>query len=365
MKMICHIGMMKAASTFLQRVLCALEEPELLPRGIYPWLVDSIPRFPFYAPHVFQAVWEKYRQEGRLGFEFQRILNRAFHHEYPVNIYAIAEYLALFADKDSTRSLNRDLLEVLANSSVQTVLCSHEDFACAGLRHCHSAEELLQKRDRTMSLLKILFEQMDVTLILVIRRQDKLMRSLYNTLVSNHLVTAPLMEVFSRFERLLHYDRLVERLIKLYGAERVRILFFEEIKEDAHRFVERFLQIVIPDVQISKEAAVPHVNTSLSPAAFRIMRYANAVLRDKYDTDEALLPSRVSVELEKERSALKGVLETFTAVPSETESYGLCAHEEQQLMATYLEGNRRLFDEYIPPGSPDHKWRRCYLGESS
>jgi len=349
--------MPKGASTFLQTIMRSIEVSVLQARGIYTWAAGSLPRIPFVVPEIYQAVAAKYKQEGRFGIEFHKALHEGLHHK-PVDMFALTEYLALFGDDDACRSLNGLLSKALFDASVQKLVCSHEDFVFGGSRHCTSTEELIQKRNHTLKGLKRLFAGMDVTLVLVIRRQDRLLRSLYSSLVGYHLVTGSFADVCSWFGTLLSYDQLLDVLVGLFGRENLRILFFEDIKEDPHGFVERFLHLIIPSIHLGSDSVLTPVHASLSAEALDIMRYSNSVLRGKYRIGDELLPRCVSPELEQERRALHRALMTFKA----TEQAHNCAEDviQKQLCEAFSQSNERLFETHIPTDHPCQKWRAYY-----
>lgn len=87
-KIICHIGMFKAASMFLQIVLREIDASVLQPRGVYSWVSLVAPAFPFVQPQMYQAVRELYECEGRFGFEYRNGLRPAIH-DQPVNTVAL------------------------------------------------------------------------------------------------------------------------------------------------------------------------------------------------------------------------------------------------------------------------------------
>jgi len=150
-EILCHVGMFKAASTFIQSILQMLDEPILQPRDIYTWTVAST-RFPFIVPELYQAVQGEYQQKGRFGIEY-RVLRPELH-DQPVNMYALAEYLALFGDKAPLQRLNHLLHNALTENSVHKLVCSHEDLVCGGWRHCDAAQELVPKRNQVITGLK-------------------------------------------------------------------------------------------------------------------------------------------------------------------------------------------------------------------
>lgn len=361
-EIICHVGMFKAASTFVQSILNTLDETVLLPRGIYTWSAMCPPRFPFIVPDAYQAVHEKYQQDGRCGIEFQRLLGPEWHHR-PINTCALTEYLALFGNADSQQQLNALLHHALADDAIQKVVYSHEGLVCGGCRYCDSTDELVPSRNRVITGLKRVFEGMDVKILLIVRRQDRLLESMYNTQVAYHLVTASFADICNWFSSLLYYDALLDILTQTFGEESISLLFFEELREDQLGFVNRFLQTFLSDAMADSDSTFIAGNASLSPDALRIMRYANSVLRKKHGVDEALIPNRINAELERERCALHMALSNFKQVQQDTQDYELSHQERGLLMEQYKESNARLFDRYLAVGSPDQKWRSYYLGE--
>jgi hypothetical protein len=360
-EIICHVGMFKAASTFIQSILNTLEKTVLLPRGIYTWTDTSPPRFPFVVPDVYQAVHQKYQQDGRSGIEFQRLLGPEWHHR-PMNTCALTEYLSLFGNADSQQRLNDLLHHALADNSIHKVVCSHEDLVCGGCRYCDRADELIPRRNHVITGLKQVLKGMDVKILLIVRRQDCLLESMYNTQVAYHLVTASFASICDWFSSLLHYDSLLDILIQTFGKKNISLLFFEELREDQLRFVNRFLQNFLSDAVADSDSTFTPTNASLSPDALRIMRYANKVLRKKYHIDEALIPTRINAELESERCALQQTLYGFKKAEQDRHDYELASGETNLLLAQYRESNTRLFDHYLASDSPDQKWRSYYLG---
>jgi hypothetical protein len=361
-KVICHIGMVKTGSTFIQQtILGSLEEPLLSPLGIYLW-TSKKPRFPFIVPEIYQTVIDRYDQEGRNSID-QLMLRHHDTHSDAVNLFALTEYLALFSNDAVCSQLNQRLSTALANETIRKVICSHEDIASAGIRHSNKPADHLITRQRALTGLKTLFSGMDVTIVLVIRRQDHLMKSLYNAMVVSHMLNVPFSEMQAWFGNLFYYDALMDLLVNLFGQDRIQLLFFEELKENQLHFTEKFLKIISPNIRITPYSQLIPGNVSYTPSALRIMYYANEVLRKTHRASDEIIPRRVSTQLEQERTALAKALTVFRPNANDTYDYGLNDADEHRLLADYIPSNSRLFNHHIPADSPDQKWRSYYLGE--
>lgn len=259
--------------------------------------------------------------------------------------------------------LNQDLHVALADPAIEKVLLSQEDFTVGGQRHCRSAEELVPRRNATLERLSQLLSGFDVTMVLVLRRQDSLIKSLYNSLVGYHLVTASLEEIQNHYKSLLYFDTLLDQVAGLFGRENIRILFFEDLKEDSFAFTDRFLQLSVPDLSLDRSSTLTPLNASLSPDAFRIMHYANGILRKRYNIGDDLMAWRIPETCDLERDALQRTLINLQRQPGDVYDYECDACCQRDYLATFQESNQRLFEVYVPNNSPDQRWCDYYTGQ--
>jgi hypothetical protein len=280
-----------------------------------------------------------------------------------VNLFVLTEFLALFSNEDICSRLNQKLSVALAKDTIHKVICSNEDIASSGIRHSNKPTDHLVSRQKTLTGLKMLFSGMDVTIILVVRRQDHLLKSFYNALVVSHMLNVPYSEMEAWFRNLFYYDELLDLLINQFGQNRVRIVFFEELKENQHHYAENFLKIICPNICLAPDSKLTLVNASYPPSALRVMYYANEVLRKTHNASDEIIPRRVSTQLEGERTAMAKALTVFQLNPQDSYDYGLTETDENRLLDNYVPSNSRLFNQYIPEDSPNQKWRSYYLGE--
>ena len=360
-EIICHIGMPKAASTFIQSVLNTVELTVFLPRGILKWHGDAPPRFPFHAPDVYQKVKQVYDTENRFGSEYQ-FLDTA-RHSQPIGLFTLTEYLALFDDRDSVTQLHQRFKHAISHPSIKTIVCSHEDLCCGGFRHSSNSIDVIRRRNQTLVALRDLFAGMKVKIILVIRRQDQLLRSLYNIFILGNLVTAPIADLQTFLGDLFCYDRLIDILTDLFGFDQVHVLFFEELLQNNFTFTDKFLRCIIPETVLEEDSTFEPHNISLLPQVLEIMRTANQVLRDAYDiSPDILIPRSISAGLEKNRLHLISALRHFAL---EHQIHKKADHpDDSGLLECYQSSNARLFDETFAKNDEMQKWRDYYLGHS-
>lgn len=360
-EIICHIGMPKAASTFIQVVLGQIELKVFLPRGILYWNADSPARFPFHAPDVYQKVKQVYDSENRFGLEYNLVDTPR--HVQPIGLYALTEYLALFDDKDYVTQLNKRFKHAISHPSIQTIVCSHEDLSCGGFRHSSNAIDVIRRRDKTLFALRDFFAGMKVKIILVIRRQDKLLRSLYNTFTMGYLVTAPIADIQTFMGDLFCYDRLIDILAELFGFDQIHVLFFEELRQNNFSFTDRFLRCIIPETILDEDSTFGLKNESLMPKGLEIIQTANQVLRDAYDiSPDILIPRSISAGLEKNRVILISALSFFArdhVIDKKADH-----PNDSGLLERYQSSNTRLFEETFAKNDELQKWRDYYLGHS-
>jgi len=204
---------------------------------------------------------------------------------------------------------------------------------------------------------------MKVKIVLVIRRQDQLLRSLYNILIVGNLVTAPIADIQTFLGDLFCYDRLIDILADLFGFDQIRVLFFEELLQDSFSFTDKFLRCIIPETILEEDSTFEPRNVSLLPQVLEIMRTANQVLRDAYDiSPDILIPRSISVGLEKNRRHLLSALRLF-ALEHQIHTK-VDDPDDSDLLECYQSSNARLFEETLAQSDEAQKWRDYYLSDS-
>ncbi len=232
----------------------------------------------------------------------------------------------------------KDHIATVTDPNIRSVLVTHENLF--GGRYDTGERNRTDESAKAVSLLS---DGMPVKIIIIVRRQDGMIESLYNQ-VLKRMETRPFNQYAAEFPLdNLHWDRIADGYATHFGAENIHVIPFEQrvlTTNGQPNYINAFFSgLKVPiDERIIKLAGVS--NPSISPAAMEVQRIANLNLTP----DEA--------------RGLADVFQTHLAkVPAEP--YVLMdADLRRDLLARYRDGNGKLFQKYLPGYDP-----AFYLGD--
>lgn len=182
-------------------------------------------------------------------------------------------------------------------------------------------------------------------LVVYTRRQDRLMEFCYLREIQNGASHAFEEQFPDRFEPLLDYGELLERLASVPRVAEVRARPFELVSSSAARYADDFLAAVGLDGQLDLRP----VGTDLTP--YRM--YSRRALHFALDVNEFL-------DTERERRLVRQFLKArFPGVDDESTRF-LPAQDRARILAAYSPVNRRLFERHLPGLPPD-----AYAGDEA
>lgn len=305
-KLVCHIGTPKTASTFLQNT-CALNPGWLREHGvIYPDLLAPNPNHItlFYAAANFIH-------------DFAR--------DYGLKTKEDVERFRARLSKEIAREVAE------APETAQTVLMSSENLT-GNIRSHEGVQNLAD-------LLRPHFD--DIRLVIYLRRQDEAILSMYgefmrrgfsgagfDRFVTRALGTKPMVPY-------LHYDRLLKEWIKVFGKEAITVRLFDRAEMAGGDILTDFMTQVLGETpeDLSEMTRSPNDNTGLSAPAMEFLRrmYRHIPFR----TDGGVNPARMRLA------------KRINALPAEPRPMMTVA-QSQHIMEHFREGNEWLAETFFP-----------------
>lgn len=170
-------------------------------------------------------------------------------------------------------------------------------------------------------------------LVLYTRRQDRLMEFCYLRKIQNGASHALGEQFPDRFEPLLDYGELVQRLAGVARVAEVRARPFELVSWSAARYVDDFLATLGLDGQLD----LTPVGTDLTP--YRM--YSRRALHMALDVNEFL-------ESEPERRMMRRFLKTHFPGTDDDSTRVIPASERARILDAYASANRNLFERWMP-----------------
>ncbi|HEX9702354.1 MAG TPA: hypothetical protein VGA19_05840 [Rhodospirillales bacterium] len=230
-------------------------------------------------------------------------------------------------DKKTFRPIRDDLFARHKKAPAKAVFTTQE--LLFGLAH----EKGVANRCPAMcEAIEYLADGFDTRIVIVLRRQDTFIESLYNQLLK-HGETRDFRDFVGDLPLdNYQWDRVVDTYAGHFGADRVTVVPFEG-RVLAGVGCENFIEGVFKAIDLPMKvdiSALPIKNPSLPPRALEIQRLANR-----------LLP------LAEAETLAKHFVDTMPKNPGE--KYELFDPDRRaELLAGYRDSNRRLFSAYLP-----------------
>lgn len=338
-----HVGLYKSASTLIQSV-AEQNEAALAAAGIALWshTFDGRHfRFPDRESTLFEA-----DQIARGGYPQAAMAVRArAEADNPVWARAVGRYLTYHAPlgRERKQALKDRVNQAIDASGMTRLLISSEFFGFSSFSRHAPASNL----DAGLDDLCTIFGDHKLHIILILRRQFDLLKSLYNQIIKGNFITSDfpgwLDSVRPVIDSGLDLPAIHGRYIERLSADRVHISFFEQLKDDDIGFLGSVFRPVARGVTFSGHKDDNAINRSLSPAALEIMRSANALIsseRDKHIMMQAM-------------QHIQGHPDQNAALNREIDQY------EAAVMAPFLEGNHIFFSR-LPVAGGGSKWQDLY-----
>ncbi len=254
-------------------------------------------------------------------------------------VYDVDAYLALnelapeiAADDPRLEDIRRRHFALHLDADHDQVFTTQE--ALLGLTHAPGRPNRCREMCRVIDILAKGFE---TNLIIVLRRQDTFIESLYNQTIKRGETRD-----FDTFRGALpldnyRWDRVVDVFADHFGADRVTVVPFEKrvLESAGHgNFVNGVFAAMGMSIKLRMETA-PTINPSLSPRVLEIERLANRLLTPV------------------EAHALADWFENNIPKRPEDDHGLFSAVDRAALIERYRESNARLFAEYLPDYDPE------------
>jgi hypothetical protein len=165
-------------------------------------------------------------------------------------------------------------------SGAENLVVSREGFSGDPL----VAREGHRNRERNLERLHALFP--DARILLVVRAQHTMLRSLYSQYVQKggpekfvEYASRPLPGCRLNLDH-LRYDALVASCQDLFGAPAVKVMLYERLVSRPEEFLAELMSFTVPEASFpSGGFPVARVHRSLSPAMRSVLRHSNRLVR--------------------------------------------------------------------------------------
>lgn len=192
--------------------------------------------------------------------------------------------------------------------------------------------------DKTCELITYLTAGFEVKIIIIIRRQDTLIESLYNQLLKRgELRSFPeYLDDFPKHN--FRWDKIVNAYVNIFGRDNITVIPFEK-QVISTSGVNDFFCAVTRVLGIERNidfSTIPTINPSLSPRILELQRHANEILT------------------KEEAHALSDWFEVNIGKLHNSSHDLLTETQRKDIIDYYKESNRSIFEDYISNCNPDY-----------
>lgn len=190
----------------------------------------------------------------------------------------------------------------------------------------------------TQKLISYLAQGFNIKIIIVVRRQDTFIESLYNQLLKRGEQRA-FSEFLEQFPRENHFwNKVADSYAEIFGHENIHIIPFEKQVIETSGLDDFFTGIcrALGIQQSLNFSQLPTINPSLAPKVLELQQHANKILT------------------KNEAHALSDWLEQNIAKHHSAPHNLLSEEQRKEMIDYYAENNRILFEKYIPDCSPNY-----------
>jgi len=347
-----HVGMPKCASTLIQQIIRGNESVLTNQLGYGLWNQDQGSQLASFTYPELAARNQELARKLSHTVVGPNVINYFQRMQNQPAVMALSGFYICYA---SALGLGGDAADPIVQGLAQRLQAAVHRSGC---RNVLLTSEYLCNPATSVQAIKEICRDGQVRIVVVIRRQDKFLYSLYCMCVRAHalsltydqwLQSPDLQAIFGGVTNMIAWDQTLEAFAEEFGLENINLIFFEDIRRSAVDFVNSFLHLIHPQLNMKPDMALPALNPSMSDEGMDILRYANSVLAPQ----------------SAQRAQLRATLEKiFQKTPGGNSSDGLDEMARAELMATYIEGNRRAIKKFAPHRMNDAELMNYYTLQS-
>jgi hypothetical protein len=316
-RIVLHGGLGKCASTTIQ-ALIQQNIDTLGGLSIGTWVQNQAGILNWRSPELSRLLLAEADKQKQT---FPQVVSEGF-----LTPIAMSELIRIAIRRQDSKLINRirlDFKDSVAKASCKTVVISAEAF----WNECVWGEPKYQKL--YMSALLYCLKPFECKLIAVLRRQDRLLESLYGLQISSFGETRTYRDFIAEYNNeKMNYLSFIEGIENAGFLPNLQLLFFENLKVSPDGFMDAIMKII--DERLSYSGEVSRLNTRLSSAALILLRHAN---RLGLNRDELAY-------LRHHLRAIQG--------PSGLDAYDGREAEHLSICKVHQKNNIQMFEKYFP-----------------